>query len=332
MKINKINYIMIMSLLTAILISGCEKDSIFGKKNSDILKFESNDDFLKASNLNRSMSHEERSSWEKANGFASFGSKCDELYFSINPEKFQTQEELFAFVEKNSDYLQLIEDETGEWTLETKLHVNPMRYFANEKMIFQIGDDVVKVFETSSVKTQMNNVDELIQLSSSNFDEYEESGRFSLFNQVDPMSVLNLKDATHNCGTDRDDRATSGKERIYLRISMERLDTSFGPLVQSSYMIRPYYKVLGVWYWTKRILKCELKVSAAMYVKDINGWHNQTGEYSNTGENTRSLSGILTEYLPGNYGSFHFDAINSWATQHKVSESAILSCNAPLIP
>ena len=65
---------------------------------------------------------------------------CEELYFRINPEEFKSVEQVKDFLASNSEYLQLIEDEDGELTLETLLFKNPNRYFINKDKMFQIND------------------------------------------------------------------------------------------------------------------------------------------------------------------------------------------------
>ena len=62
--------------------------------NTSILEFETQEDFNKILQETMSLSHEDRKLWEIEHSFKSFGYKCDELYFSIVPEQFNSTNEV----------------------------------------------------------------------------------------------------------------------------------------------------------------------------------------------------------------------------------------------
>jgi hypothetical protein len=143
--------IFILSLFCTILVS-CNKfetlDDNTLKDNNQadekILVFTSFDEYVAARNSSLSMSISELKDFEKSKGFNSFGRKCDEYCLQIDPEKFKSLEEIKAYINKNSEFIQLIKDDEGELTLEPILYKSIDRYIINKGKMYQIANNVYK--------------------------------------------------------------------------------------------------------------------------------------------------------------------------------------------
>ena len=94
---------------TVFLMQSCENAESINPACEEMLYFEDVNEMSQELNAVLEMTHEERLAWQEKKGFKSFGVIADELYQSIDMDKFKSVDEIKAFVEKNSDYLQLIE-------------------------------------------------------------------------------------------------------------------------------------------------------------------------------------------------------------------------------
>ncbi len=99
----------------------------------------------------KALSPEERKTQETTQGFKSFGTLADEFYETVDPEQFKSIEEIQAFVAEHSDYLQLIQDENGEYTVEVVAYDNPYRYLANKDLEIKVDGKLCKVTEKAVV-------------------------------------------------------------------------------------------------------------------------------------------------------------------------------------
>ena len=155
--------------MTYILLStSCQKDEQFApdKLNNELsepkmLKFDNIDHYNASLKEVLAMSSGELRIWEESHNFKSLGRSAEEFYQNIDPESFKTIGELKDFVKSNSNFLMLIKDETGEYTLETTLYNIPERYFINRNKMYQIDDKVYKIVGTTVIATNIENIDEL---------------------------------------------------------------------------------------------------------------------------------------------------------------------------
>ena len=79
----------------------------------NIVSFENKADYYSTMNLVVQMNENELKKYEEARGYASFGRLSEEFYRNLKLDDFKTLDEIKSFVEDNSNFLQLIEDENG---------------------------------------------------------------------------------------------------------------------------------------------------------------------------------------------------------------------------
>src|SRR5690606_4431173 len=99
---------------------------------------------------------------------------------SIDFDKFSNFEELKSFVNQNSEYVQLVEDENGELELQPVLAGNSERYFINKERMFQVGNTVYKVFKDGLASTDKENLSRLKTLDDLAFTNMESGGIFNI--------------------------------------------------------------------------------------------------------------------------------------------------------
>lgn len=324
-------------------ITSCQKEKIdktttFKNSNDEkFIKFNSSIDYNATLKKVLSFSDVERKKWEETLGFKSFATICNEFYFSINPEEFSNIESLKNYVNINSEYLQLKQDETGDFTLEASLINDPIRYLLNRDRLFQIGDTVYKVLENSIIHSNIIYINKLKAINEGNFLNYIADENIFIENQS-LNEQGNLKDVTYNCGVWTEDRVTNGSERTYLRIGIYSQNIGNGTEQGADFMVRPYKKILGIWYWCTRTISCDIAVAVDYYVYTSpysGSWLRQYATYSESGTSTSSISGILSSYWIsiGFYGTpqSHFGGYHCWADTPSTDPFVSFECN-PWIP
>ncbi|MBP7509352.1 MAG: hypothetical protein KA807_16180 [Prolixibacteraceae bacterium] len=148
MKIKNVIYFFLSAII--LVFSSC-KDELIVEKICDpeILYFRDMDEYKSEMDKVLNMTSEERDVWQQERGFKSFGIAAERFYKSIDQEKFKSIDEFKQFVNKNSKYIQLIE-ENGDYILETQFYNNPGRYFMNEEGMFQIGENVYRIVKSGT--------------------------------------------------------------------------------------------------------------------------------------------------------------------------------------
>jgi hypothetical protein len=256
LNINKLP--LILSLLSIIVFS-CGKDDFNSSKNNTIPKFASNKDFSNTTSEVVEMTPEELKDFEKEKGFSSFGRMSEDFYQKIDFESFKTTDELKAFVQKNGNYLQFIEDDNGELELETKFHNRADRYLQNADNMYQIGETVYKVFEYGTVSSSIDNL-ELFYKKGNNLDSFKKDDKFSFYSSENDN--VRMKSTTSNCTPTEPFRSTEGRER--LKVELE-VSTNYGQTeVTYHFLSRPYKMTLGIWFWVS---------SRNMYADVDVDWH-----------------------------------------------------------
>ncbi len=165
-----------IALLFAVALIGftaCEKENEPNapKNNAEadypILKFGSEEEFANTLGKIAAFENEQqREAWESSMGFRSFGSICDDFYYSINPDQFSSFEEAKAFIESNSWYLSLVQDENGDYYCEPKGFRNPERYLWNEDGMYIIADKAYKMLEGKYVASSVDDMELLKKTTS----------------------------------------------------------------------------------------------------------------------------------------------------------------------
>lgn len=339
--ITVIAVLVVMTVVVAIV--ACNKENNLSENmvtksinvtNNAMLIFENFDEFNDVYEQTISMDEKDRKVWEECHEFKSFGRECDELYQSIDPEKFQSISDVKCFVEKNKDYLQLIEDYNGEYILETQLYGILYKYIINKDKLFGIDNMVYKVFDEGMIYTGVDNMGNLCAIENYNYFinniEHDTTYKFIDFQKIEDESII------ENCGSDVSDRNDNGDERIYINITAaaSTVGTSLCH-VEASYIIRPYHRVAGVWYWCTRILNARYDV--IVYVKLASNYWSFSNRYTVRITNQEAkviqdnfVSGIF--YMDGYVGSVTggFSAFNCWGRSANTS-NASLQCNLSLL-
>lgn len=62
-------------------------------------------------------------------------------------------------------------------------------------------------------------------------------------------------------------------------------------MIYSHYLVRPYYKTLGIWYWCTRTLYANVKVAEDYYISP--NWYRIFDSYVNNGTLDSKLEGDI---------------------------------------
>ncbi|MEG1762974.1 MAG: hypothetical protein RR256_05125, partial [Bacteroidales bacterium] len=269
--------------------------------------------------------------------FSSFGVACDKIYLACIPENFKTEEDVAAFVSTNKEYLQIV-SKNGEKVLEPINYKNRYRYLANLSKLFQVGDDIYKVFEEIIIKTSTKNRAILEQITESNLDaKLLSSSEISVF--YSQKALNNSLSGTKDCASENyctpnqllghsfNDKQ---KESLHVRVSLTYTAVSGLDFLESvEYVVRPYKKVLGIWYWRKADISMDLSLRAYSYRGDNGTWgfwdysnyvslKNERVIEGNYSYNNRQLSNI---YYGPSFKIIKISATNSLTKPFKREEA-----------
>ncbi|HKK61471.1 MAG TPA: hypothetical protein VJ951_02855 [Bacteroidales bacterium] len=328
--------------ISVFMFNSCSKEEFSGLSErqvlNEIVNFDSQEDFSTTLEKVVGMSSEELKAYEASKGYKSFGRTCEEFYRGIDFDDFTSLEELKAFIEKNSEYLTLVEDEEGELVLETVLSRSPYRYFVNNDKLFRIKDEVYKVFGDGVISTNVSNIEVLKEMNSTSVTglDVDEQIRVMASYRASKFSENQLKDAVYNCGRHAEARKTNKRDRTKIEISIDYLDTydiNNVPMTiyENRVLIRPYKRTLGVWYWCSRTLSCDIKV--AIDHKTASGWQRGFYYKSESGKHTSKLEYIMSGGVVsiGSWQRYdmHYGGYDCWADSPSTSH-VHLECNTSL--
>lgn len=333
------------TVILACLILSCERSNINDpikedKKSlsadlSNILSFESITEYIEAQKVVNSLSEVELKNYEESKGYKSFGRLCDEFYKSIDPEEFTSIEMVKAFVSSNRDYLQLIEDANGEFTLETVLSFNSNRYLLNGDKMFIIGEIVYKVFEEGTAMTNVVDIEMLKHLKEPGL--LNKDNEYIHFIPNHPISMA--KDAAYNCGMSANNPSTEDRDRTVIEISIDYLDSYDingvpQTVFQNRVLVRPYKRTLGIWYWCSRTISCDVKVavdvllSSGVYDRSFH-YISEPGKYDSKLEYVID-GGIVSWGYWTRYSDMHYGGYDAWGDTPSVEPPAQVQCNTDL--
>lgn len=266
--------IILMAGVLLVLFNGGCSDNNVGIINepettTGMLVFRDYDEYFEAIQKVKSLQPDELKAWEEAQGFSSFGRHCDELYSIINPDAFETINEIKTFVEQNSQYLELVELESGEYVLEVALDNHLNRHIINKDKMFVIGSSVYKIYSDGVAKAgiahkdvlkncrSLEEVKKFVTTKQKTTDQYPE---IKVKNIVGPGTFL----ATKWNEKDRD--------ALRLTISLDYLHATEmnvhgGADIPVTYVnnfvrIRGYRKNAGIWMHTQTSLSADFRVLA----------------------------------------------------------------------
>ena len=194
MKIRLIKYALSILAITFVMTS-CSKTSdelaSVASTKQDILTFKTTEEFNSTVQKVNSMKTDERISWEKSQGFKSFGTICNDFYATINPQDFKTIKEIEDFVAKNNDKIQIYVNKDGDKYCEVQEFDNSARYLMNKEKMYIVGSTVVKQFLEGTVSTDIANID-VLKNAKSYFDLNANltSGAFKIGKQKSAASTV----------------------------------------------------------------------------------------------------------------------------------------------
>jgi hypothetical protein len=315
--------------LVGIGLIGCKKDGVEMEKGG-INSFKNVEELNTAINKTLSMSNKELEDYETLKGFKSFGRKCEDIYWNLNIENLTSFQQIESYVSNNHEFIQLIKDDNGELTLETVLHDSPYRYIINVEKMFILDNKVIKVFAKTSISTNIENINDLRQLNENTLISDVLDEKFEIFSETTKQDNFSLKDAANNCGNDKKiARKDNGNNRTLISIDFHKQVQNDWHYLSIDWNVRPYHKVLGVWYWCNRTLSWNFKVRGDYYFN--NQWSSgNLFTYGTTPSPVSSVGSINTIAITNsNVSNYHFGGYNCWGTSPS-TDNAELKCNIHL--
>jgi len=151
--------------------------------------------------------------------------------------------------------LKLVEDENGEFELETKNCNIPHRYFLNENQMYRISDLYYKYIDKIVL---IGNIDEKEYLKQKNSMLIYDGGTGREYEILEYKKGDNLKSTNTNCGNKHTWRKVSGNEKLKVEIDVKRKSSS---KLECNFTARNYEKgFLGIWYWCTRNMKVDVSL------------------------------------------------------------------------
>lgn len=244
-------------LLIVFIFVSCSKENINNIASESIEKIPNyvNDSTLQAElSMTLHLSDTERKIWEEKKGFKSFGSICNDLYATIKPENFNTIDEIKDFVAQHSEYLVLIPENNGEYTLQTKAYNNPWRYLVNGNKKMQMENDYYLLMDNEVVSAKTSEV-------YTSFYQYGKIDRTSSPSQAS-------KSIRSTCSPFADHYDT--KDRTGDRTVFEITTNPFnfgtnGSGIRFIYRVQPFKRTLGVWFQCSRKIFLNLSFKGGLY-------------------------------------------------------------------
>lgn len=168
---NKLTKYVLGILAITFVMTSCSKNedalATVQSNKQEILTFKTVEDFNTTLSKVVAMSDSERKSWEKEQGFKSFGTTCDEFYETIVPEKFKNRTEIENFISLNKDKIQFYDNSNGDIYCVTQYFKSSERYIMNQDKMYIVGNKAYKYFDEEMVSTNISNIDVLRKAKSS---------------------------------------------------------------------------------------------------------------------------------------------------------------------
>ena len=251
----RITQFLVLISLASFIFYSCEErgseinseitqNPLLKKASSELLIFSSVEEYESELKKVSNFTEDALKRWEKKRGFKSLGSVCDEFYNSIEPEEFKNKEELISFLQENSKYLQMVEEENGEISVEPLLDEYTERYFVNKDNMFRIGNKAIKLFPEGKVSCKVSKINDLKYLDDPRSIKGKEAFTFTPKN---PSSSYMLsgnihKDGNYNCGNEKFAKKTDGKNRIKLKLWFFRDNSIYPYPLVFNYWVKPQKK------------------------------------------------------------------------------------------
>lgn len=331
-----------IAFIVIITMSACKKDQSNPQESKNdpstkILAFKNMEEYQQTLKEVSSLSSDERVAWEDAKGFKSFGRVCDEIYSKIKPEEFRNSDEIKTFVSKNSDYIQLVKGDDGEFSVESKLNSNSFRYLVNCDKLFQIGTDSYKVFESAIVSCKNEQIVQLKAMNETNISSFERNPSFSITHLGQVTILKSTDDLSYNCGTSDGYTKTNGTDRTSISISVQQIDMPPVTQLYCTYLVKPQHKSI-FWFNCTRTISASIKVRIDHYNwggANSGTWNNELFTIYEPGKLLSQLSGEFINVLESANGqpvahNAHFGGYNCWGSTPSAGPATI-GCNTFLV-
>lgn len=331
----------ILLIISCVILISCEKNSqdliITDIQEQSVPQFSSMDEVNSTISMLMGMSQNERIEWEKAHGYKSFHTKCEEVYVLVRDSKLETKEEVFAKVAEYSEYLQILEDD-GEFEVENVLYNSIYKYIIDENRFFRTKNMVYKVFEQAIVGTNESNIQSLRDLSG---EEISTVSTDPAFDVIISTSISVKKDAANDVGrgeTDKSDKQKySGKwRRVKLEVNLYRTKALGSTRIDYERIITPQYR--SAWIWWRYTVP---NVSADMNVRvdyeespaGSGDWENeQVTEILSENNSDRIFENdIIYQSVYEENLDYHFGGYDCTATTSHISNYAEVKENAGIL-
>jgi hypothetical protein len=327
----------LLIILAAVIFYACKKEnelqtntSILEKSDSNpIRSFASFDELNAEVEKTLTFTYDELVTYEKLINFNSFGKLAEQAMMPILQEvEAQTinSTKLAKALNTNSEYLQIVTDDEGEQSFETKYYKSSYRYIMNRDNMFRVEDTIYfKVFEGGHVSCHADYYSQLLNLSESDFSLLEDNDIFTVFKYSDVNRSY--------YGWSVEKIATSGNERVkvLLYISATYKTNPDGTrTVTGQFRIctTPQVRALWIWWPTKHTITNSMHANIYYF----EGYHsNGILHYFNEGttkDYKRDVSfGNINKTLPLGSAIIYFIYINGASGYGKIPS---LTCNVNL--
>lgn len=237
--------------------------------SSSIMSFEDEQDMLDY--IDDIQQHDDayRIELEDQNNFVSFGSMPDTIY-RLFPQDSLAVDSLAEYVEANSGFLSLDEDDNDEWIFNTKYDGDLYYYVMNTSRMYIVGGYAYKAFPDGLLVATTEHVDEMEAVEEEDLDEVLQDEDYSFISNFNVSKKKGGKDVTYDVGGFAVDRATSGTNRIYLRIKLQSISNN-RRTVQVSGLVRPCKRISYVWFFCKRTITSTPNKVLVHYIEERGG-------------------------------------------------------------
>lgn len=283
-----------IALLFAVALIGftaCEKENEIsmpvekGEQNAEptiksingTLFFETVDDFNATLEKVRDMTTEERVAWELSHNFKSFGTLSEMFYESIDFDQFGSFEDVKAFVEQHSDYLELVTDETGEVSCCIKEEDNCERYLIDANKMYFIGSEAYKYIEGTLISCSETEVAKLKSVTTLKNDASMPLTARVAIECVDKIEKISsiTEMPIQAKSSSMEEISTVDKNRIRLKIETKNVqkfgDKEHGRHRRLEYRVKNQKKTLGMWFRAPRTTSYSIDFDTydSQYIPDV---------------------------------------------------------------
>lgn len=229
-------YVMVV-LALVMFNSGCEKENMEDLYTSNFLNgkiakgmdvslemrhFDTYEELREELSKLSKMTPEELDEYEKTIGFNSFGKIADKVYFSIfgNEQALEqvTKDDLLMCINNNNEFIQIVNEDDGTESAETRYYRSAYRYVMNRDCMFQVEDDIYRVFENGHVICSEKDNEILKKMTNEKFDVMSNDDNQNIHIFKYSSTPMIRETAIFDYLVVRDSVNSNGKERVKIWI------------------------------------------------------------------------------------------------------------------